>query len=183
MSDRQRFCDIMRKRSTENRLAVQILYSNGLIGQVLSVMRQELDSMVRAIYLLTINDLSERNNLIEQTLSGQKWKRNKSQITDRQMVDIADRLNGWTQSVYKFGCGFIHLSVLHDYLTEDPFDKLDATEIEDIKRHLNNYHDFPMTSNLTMVTLKPYLPKVFDKISGNLECYIGHLEEEKIGVD
>lgn len=183
MTDRQRFCGIMRKRSIENRLAVQILYSNGLLGQVLSVMRQELDSMVRAIYLLSIDDLTERNNLIEQTLLGKKWKRGKNQITDRQMVDIADSLYGWTQSVYKFGCGFIHLSLLHDYLTEDPFDKLDTIEIEDIKKHLNKYHDFSMTDNLNMVTLKPYLPKVFDKISSNLECYIGHIENEKIGSD
>lgn len=31
------------------------------------------------------------------------------------MVDIAQKLQGWTQSVYKFGCTSIHLSGLHDY--------------------------------------------------------------------
>jgi hypothetical protein len=99
------------------------------------------------------------------------------------MVDIADKLNGWTQSVYKFGCGFIHLSSLHDYLTDDPFKKLEADEIADIKNHLNNYHDFPLTNELTMTTIKPYLPKVFDKISSNLECYISYLEHERIDFD
>jgi hypothetical protein len=40
------------------------------------------------------------------------------------MVDLAARLHGWTQNVYAFGCGFIHLSAFHDYADRDPFDLL-----------------------------------------------------------
>jgi hypothetical protein len=39
-------------------------------------------------------------------------------MTDREMIVIAHELQGWTQSVYKFGCAFIHLSSLHDYTTQ-----------------------------------------------------------------
>lgn len=133
------------------------------------------------IYLLQIEDLTTRNELIAQTLSGQKWKVRGSQITDKQMVELADRLNGWTQSVYKFGCGIIYLSVLHDYASEDPFEKLERHETENIKQHLNHYHGFPLTSALTMSTVNPFLPMVFDKISGNLECDLKHLEDGQIG--
>lgn len=170
----------MRNRSIEHRQAVEVLSSHGLFGQVFCVLRQELDSMIRAIYLLTIVDLEERNELIRQTLSGQKWKRGRRNITDRDMVDIADKLNGWTKSVYKFGCSYIHLSVLHDYFTENPFSHLDNDEVNDIIVHLNYYHAFPLTSELCMTSLTPYLPCVFNKISANLECYIRDLENERI---
>ena len=41
-------------------------------------------------------------------------------ITDKEMVELAQELQGWTESVYKFGCAFIHLSGLHDYNSRDP---------------------------------------------------------------
>lgn len=53
---------------------------------------------------------------------------------------------------------------------------MDANEIDLIKLHLNNYHNFAMEDDLSIKTLEPYLLPVFDKISGNLECYIEDLE-------
>ena len=40
------------------------------------------------------------------------WQREngRGRVTDREMVDLANRLQGWTASVYEFGRGFIHLS-------------------------------------------------------------------------
>lgn len=96
------------------------------------------------------------------------------------MVDLADTLNGWTKSFYKFGCAFIHLSSFHDYLDNDPFSNLDTIEIFDIKAHLNNYYGFPISMKLNMNTISRYVPMVFDKISSNLECYISDLEGSKI---
>lgn len=145
----------------------------------MSVLRQELDSMVRVIFLLTLVDLDERNHLINLTLNGEKWKlRNNSTVTDKHMVEIADKLNGWTESVYKFGCAFIHLSSFHDYESNDPFLSLDIHEINSIKHHLNNYHGFPLTTDLNMQSISHYLLNVFDKIADNLECYIGYLEND-----
>jgi hypothetical protein len=46
------------------------------------------------------------------------------------MVDLAQILQGWTRSVYKFGCAFIHLSSLHDYNERDPLSQLPAEEKE-----------------------------------------------------
>jgi hypothetical protein len=160
-----------------------LLSRTDLTGQVMSVLRQELDSMVRVIFLLS-QPLEERSHLINQTLNDQKWKlRSNANVTDKQMVDLADKLNGWTQSVYKFGCAFIHLSSYHDYVSKDPFKNLDKEEINSIKTHLNNYHGFPMTSDLSMESISFFLPMVFDKISGNLEYYIAeYLEKHKVDI-
>jgi hypothetical protein len=151
-----------------------------LTGQVMSVLRQELDSMVRVIFLLS-NTIEEREHLINQTLTGKKWKlRSKTNVTDRQMVELADTLNGWTKSVYKFGCAFIHLSSFHDYIFNDPFDNLKEEELDSIRIHLNNYHGFPLTTELTIQSISRYLPMVFDKITGNLVCYIESLEKQEL---
>jgi len=183
MDNTEQFCKIVRQRSQENRQSVELLSRNGLTGQVMSVLRQELDSMVRLIFLLSIS-LDERNHLINLTLSGQKWKlRSNAQVTDKQMVELSETLNGWTKSVYKFGCAFIHLSSFHDYAFNDPFDNLESEEIDSIKSHLNYYHGFPLTGNLNMNTIKQYLPMVFEKISSKLEYYIRNLEEHKTTIE
>lgn len=177
MHSLNKFCFIVRQRSQENTLAVQVLANNGLSGQVVSVLRQELDSMVRVIFLLN-KSTEERIHLINLTLAGLRWRLlNNSIVTDKQMVELADNLNGWTNSVYKFGCAFIHLSSYHNYIVSNPFETLDIDEINAIKTHLHNYHSFPLSANLTMQSIAPYLPKVFDKITSNLSCYIHQLEE------
>ena len=175
----ERVCKIARQRSKEHREAITLISSRNLHGQAISILRQELDSMVRALFLLQITNLDEREHLVTQLLNGQKWRRlgANAQVTDKDMVEVADNLNGWTKSVYKFGCAFIHLSTYHEYSDNDPFDSLPSSEVQDIKNHLNYYHGFSLTSELKMNTLSPYIPMVFDKIAGNLECYLTDLEE------
>jgi len=79
------------------------------------------------------------------------------------MVDLSDRLYGWANSVYKLGCAFIHLSPMGDYKNVNPFQQLSSIEIADIKQHLNHYHGFPLTDDLSMDTVNPYLLKVLKK--------------------
>lgn len=93
------------------------------------------------------------------------------------MVELADTLNGWTKSVYKFGCAFIHLSSFHDYVFNDPFEDLEEDEVNAIKTHLTYYHHFPLLTELTMQSIVSYLQRIFNKIEENLECYIKDLEE------
>jgi hypothetical protein len=96
------------------------------------------------------------------------------------MVNFSGSLHGWTNSVYKLGCAFIHLSVMADYRNENPFQQLTIDEIDDIKQHLNNYHGFPLGKDLSMETVSPFLLRVLDKVSSNLECYIASLESERV---
>lgn len=179
------FCNIIRNRSEENRKAIQCFSnSRDVLSPAFSILRQELDSMIRVVFLLTIDDLAERERLIVSTLKGERWKMRTSKgkwrdVTDREMVEFAQQLHGWTQSVYKFGCSFVHLSDFHNYLTENPFDKLEHSEKQDILSHMRYYHGGPLNDKPNMAELASYVPRVLDKIAGNLECYLKQLEQNE----
>ena len=181
MTETERFCQILRERSNEHISAGNLLFANGHYGQLIAILRQELDSLVRTVFLLS-KDLATRQHFINQTLQNLKWTQpnSKTIVTDRQMVDLTDKLHGWTNSVYKLGCAFIHLSPMVDYKNHNPFQQLTQNEIDDIKQHLHNYHGFSLSKSLDMTTISPYLLKVLDKVSGNLGCYIDSLEDNRV---
>lgn len=178
------FCGMIRNRSAENRQAIQCFSrSHGVLSPSFSILRQELDSMIRVIYLLAVNDLAERQRLIDSTLRGEKWKVRTTKgkwrdVTDREMVDLAQHLQGWTQSVYKFGCAFVHLSDFHNHLAENPFDKLEESEKQDILSHMRYYHGGPCHDHPDMAELWWYVPPVLEKIVSNLEFYLKQLEQD-----
>jgi hypothetical protein len=181
MTPTEQFCQILEERSAENVSAGQLLFNNRLYGQIISVLRQELDSLVRVVFLLS-KDLNTRQYFILQTLQNTKWTlpNSRTVVTDRHMVDLTDRLHGWTNSVYKLGCALIHLSPMVDYRNSNPFHQLEPTEINDIKQHLHNYHGFQLTDPLNMDTVRPCLLRVLDKVSSNLEYYISCLKNSMI---
>lgn len=173
----------VRNRSKEHERAMQVLAREGLAGQMVAVLRQELDSMVRVTYLLTQNT-ERRAALIEASVRGEKWSQATSlaSVTDKEMVDLAQNLQGWTRSVYKFGCAFIHLSGLHDYNDRDPLEQLPLQEREDILEHCRYYHGGPVGNDAKFSDLVPYLPNVLSKIAENLECYLEDLEKGHVHV-
>ncbi len=176
MTPTEQFCRLLRNRSAEHKAAAQLLFPQRLYGQMISILRQELDSMIRAIFLVSQSP-HNRQHYINQTLNNEKWTLpgTRAQITDRHMVDFANTLHGWSCSVYKLGCGFIHLSVMADYDYNNPFLNLPLNEQQEIKQHLHDYHGFPLSNNLNVATVGPYLLMVFEKISNNLEYEIQHL--------
>ncbi|GAB6122462.1 hypothetical protein [Dysgonomonas termitidis] len=182
MTQKDAFCNLLRERSKEHRLAISLMIENGLYGQAISILRQELDSMVRTIFLLEKSDINVRNHYMSQTLNNQKWTfpNSRTLVTDRHMVEFSNNLYGWSLSVYKLGCAFIHLSPMSNYTNKNPFFYLPDTEIQDIKQHLHHYHNFSLEEELNMNTVIPYLQRVFTKVADNLEYNITLLEEEKI---
>lgn len=173
------FSRMVRERSRENARALGVLMAQGLLGHVIGVLRQELDSLVRVIYLLSIEDANERARLVRAAVGGKRWtKRNgRGLVTDRSMVEVAQQLNGWTRSVYEFGCAFIHLSSYHDYMSRDPLDALNPSERQHILRHMRSYHGGPASDSPTFQELACYLPQVFHKIQDNLGSYLRSLEQ------
>lgn len=165
----------VRSRSHEHRQGMNLLASARLAGLMTAILRQELDSMVRVIYLLT-QTVERRTLLIDMSVVGTKWPK----ITDKEMVEVAQKLQGWTQSVYKFGCAFIHLSGLHDYNDRDPLALLSQEERSDILKHCRYYHGGPMQENATFDDLIQFLPRVFEKIASNLDCYLEALEHGEV---
>jgi hypothetical protein len=172
------FCRQVRKRSQENREALLLLHRSALTGNIMGILRQELDSMVRCIFLLSVADSQYRERLLHDSVTGKPWptKDGKRKITDRDMVDLSSALHGWTQNVYAFGCGFIHLSAFHDYSDRDPFDSLSMEDRRDIAGYLSYYHGVTVNPATKFRDIEFVLPAVFEKISANLECYVKDLE-------
>jgi hypothetical protein len=145
---------------------------------MVSILRQELDSLVRIVFLLSQVDLQYRSQLIEDSVAGRRWLQRNSHhpVTDREMVELTDALHGWTKSVYVFGCSFIHLSNLHDHQVRDPLDQITKEERNAVLGHLRYYHGGPNGPTPRFSDVVPLLPMVFTKIADNLECYVKELE-------
>lgn len=170
------FCNIVKKRSEENSKAIEILVKNKLYSNAVSVLRFELDSMIRVLYLLSC-DQRTRNIHLQQFFNDEKWiKQNGKNITDRLMLNKAINLHGWASKVYDFACAFIHLSYYHDYFDDDPFLRMDEETLVIIKSYMVEFHEFPKNEKLNFNSMSPYLLYIFEKIYGNLKCYIRDLE-------
>lgn len=178
VSSLETFCRQVRSRSVEHRDAIRRLSS--LPGQMVAILRQELDSLIRVIFLLAQEDRRYRGYLIDAAANGRKWtaKGSRKKLTDREMVDLANRLHGWTESVYRFGCGLIHLSNMHDYRTRDPLRHLPDDERNAVIEHLRSYHGGPAQASPTFQDVVPFISRVFEKVSDNLECYLRQLEND-----
>ncbi|MGY1868210.1 MULTISPECIES: hypothetical protein [Nocardia] len=176
------FCRQVRARSQEHEEAMSVAAQRTWLSIAVGILRQELDSMVRVIFLLKQHDPRLRARLLRQAVSGEIWTLPTSngrsrRVTDRDMVDLAHTLHdGWIRLVYRFGCSFIHLSNLHDYHSRDPFHGLPQDEREDIARYLRQYHGGPVSAELTFEEIAAYVPKVLGKITSNLELYLTDLE-------
>jgi hypothetical protein len=178
-TDLAAFCRAVRERTLQNSTAVHLLHNERLSGNVVAILRQELDSMVRCIYLLLVKDRSLRSRLIHQSLNGLPWtNQNGKRVTDKEMVALSNELQNWTKNVYKFGCAFIHLSGFYDSSGRDPLDSLTEDERNEIARHLRYYHGFHMDSQTRFRDIEGVLPRVLEKISSNLECYVRDLEND-----
>lgn len=145
---------------------------------MIAVLRQELDSIIRVLYLFQQPN-SRRAELIKESVNGVRWHRADSTafVTDREMLELSSKLIGYDKYVYKFGCHFIHLSNMHDYNDRDPLYLIPAKERKEIISYINDYHGGPTGNAIRFVDLVPYLPDVFDKVSGNLDCLLEMLED------
>lgn len=175
-----RFIRLTRDRSGDNTRAIQSLHAQGLHGQATSILRQELDSLIRVCYLLTIADYNERLRLINDTLDGNKWKIKGQNITDRKMVTVASQYNHWAPEVYDFGNSFTHLTNYHDFKNSDPLVQLSAEQKGTIRHYLNAYHAFGEIREVTFQNVIPFIPQVAHKVSGNLNCYLDDLENKAV---
>ena len=169
------FIEVIRNRSKENKESLEDDFKNNRLAKCCETLRTEIDSFIRIIYLGSDPDLIKRNELIKQLFSGEKWKINKKNVTDNDMVKKANKFSGYIEYVYKFGCAFIHLSNFHDYKATNPFNNISEVEKEDIKKYLNQYHSFPLDKELNIESIKNYIPKIFEKVSENMHYYFDNI--------
>jgi hypothetical protein len=101
-SDLTRFIRQVRARSEEHREAMPEVFAHSWYSIAVGILRQELDSMIRVIYLLREPDRNRRAQLIHQAVSGRRWD-----IRDEDMVRLTEDLcdQHWARQVYNFGSG------------------------------------------------------------------------------
>ncbi|NDV27867.1 transposase [Desulfovibrio sp. JC010] len=181
----RKYCNTIRNRSQENKTAFIALTKLPSIpvSPCISLLRQELDSMVRTIYLCNLDNNQQIQELLSQMFRGEQWhlisaKGKKQMIRDREMVDIATNLHGWTEYVYKFGCSFIHLSNFHQYNSSDPLINLCQTDIDNIENYIQQYHGPCHSGKLNFDSIIQILPQIFDKINANLQYDIEDFEKK-----
>ena len=171
------FARQVRARSAEHAAAIHLLGRAGLHSVAVGIRRQELDSLILVMYLLSLDDRRERARLVADAVEGRRWRNSSGKtITDREMVKLANKLTGWAESVYRFGCAFIHLSNFHDRVARDPFKALPASEKRDIISHIEYYHGDLPTKTPGIEDLVPFIPRVLHKVTGNLHTYLVRLE-------
>jgi hypothetical protein len=142
-------------------------------------MCQELDQVIKIMFLLN-NKKSEKDQFISSSINNQKWFRigkneKKEYITDNELLNFTEKLNGWGKSIYNFGFSFKSLSNNYNYLLKNPIISLEETERSKIYNYIKEYHnkDFPI--DFTMDKLIPLLPLVFMKITSELKIELEKL--------
>ncbi len=80
-------------RSNDHRRAMLVLVEANIPSQMVAILRQELDSMVRVIYLLS-QAAPRRIELIEAAVKGEQWRQlsGSARVTDKEMVELAQQL-------------------------------------------------------------------------------------------
>jgi len=179
MNNTQKFVDLVKNRSKENIESFNLLYEKGLYGNCVSVLRQELDSYIRVLF---INGHTEKDAFISQILSDKKLKDKDKTITDRAMLEYLkpSHMDAWEESyIYQIGCFFVHLSNFHNYKTENPFQNISQADKENIVEFIKDKHSWEAdTSNIDINKIEsviPFLPLIIKKISANLECALEKL--------
>ena len=149
---------------------------NGSYGIAIGLLRQEIDTFLRLVYLNAVGKRRARQ-LIEQFAAGERWTAlgSKKWITEREMVQVAVQRYFWVEIAYRFGCHLIHLSKLHDYKSVDPFSVIDVKEQRAIVQFLHDYHGYP-DADIDFGRFSKLLPAVMNKISGKVAEYCCAIE-------
>ncbi|MEU8061681.1 hypothetical protein [Microbispora bryophytorum] len=173
------FCRAVKARSREHHEAMHVALERGWWAIAGCVLRMEIDSLIRVIYLL--KKRNERKSILESWVAGKGFSRGRGYIADRDMIKIATRVNDWVNAAYEFGNKFVHLTDAHDYAEVDPFPGYEYKD--EIIEYLNKYHQgkvdgHALEDSSTLRDVAAYVPHVLDKITLNLNIYLDDLRAE-----
>lgn len=181
------FVRMSEARSREHQQAMKVALDHGWLAIAGCVLRMELDSMMRAIYLLRHPDV--RDSILASCVAGKGFRVGGKRIQDREVMEDAEKamaedaihVSGWVKAVYEFGNEFVHLTNAHDYAVEDPFEVYDGRDA--VIKYLNHYHANKVAggpldgSSATLHDLSSYAPYVLEKITVNLYIYLKNLRK------
>ena len=146
------FIRMVRSRSSEHRQVMAFATENNLLSTQMSMIREEVDSLVRVIHLFGVNDYNELADIIGNTFDQRKFGPTKAdgrarRILDKSLIQDAAAQFDWLETLYEFGCSFIHLTGLHSYQERDVFRMLSPSEREAIAEFVNHYYGATISAN------------------------------------
>lgn len=175
----EEFKKIVFQRLEENQKSFDILFGLKHYGNCISIMRQELDQIIRLLFLLNSTKNVQRQ-LIESSINNHKWfvinKENKKDyITEEIISKYSESLNGWDKSIYEFGLAFGSLATTFNYGTKDPIKTMAENDRDKIYKYILEYHnrDFPRDYDINVLIRE--LPDILNIISSNLQKYMDRL--------
>jgi hypothetical protein len=170
---------IILQRLDENRKSFDLLYGIKHYGNCISIMCQELDQVMKLLFLLN-SPKSEQIQYIKASINNQKWfitnkEFKKEYLTEDVFTRYSETLDGWDRSIYEFGLSFGNMATTFNYGTRDPIKSIGENDKEKIRNYIVEYHNknFPKDYDLGILIIE--LPTIFNRISVNLQSYINRL--------
>jgi|SRR5208282_4151651 len=163
-------------RMQENMKSFKLLFNIKHYGNCISIMCQELDQLIRLLFLLNSNS-DEKKQFMYSAINSQRWyiinnENKKEYVTDETLLKFAETLNDWDRSIYEFGFSFNDLSTNFNYGSRDPIKSMNERNRKKLYNYVKEYHvrDFPASFSLD--DLIPVLPMIIEEISSKLNKYL-----------
>jgi hypothetical protein len=163
-------------RLEEDLKSFRLLFGMKHYGNCVSLMCQELDQMIRLLFLLNSSQ-RDRISFMESSINNHKWyvlnKENKKEnITDETLADFTKTLAGWDKSIYDFGFAFKDMSNAFNYGSKDPIKGMSEENRKKLYDYIIAYHKKDFPNDFSINDLFPVLPEIINVISLNLKNYI-----------
>lgn len=170
------FFKIVLDRSNENKKALDILVGEQCYALVGSIIRMELDSLIR-VYYFNNSKPERQEEMLKKFFDGDRWA-----PTDRRMIENMPHSLGWARHIYDFCCAFIHLSPYHDWATSSDIPNLTREKrksiVSEIREQQNDVWGYDTSlvieENFGFEDLILFAPHIFKKLKANLECEINN---------
>jgi hypothetical protein len=179
ISETDEYKNIISHRLEENMKSFKLLFGMKHYGNCISIMCQELDQIIRLLFLLNSNAAAKKL-FIYSSINSHKWyivnKENKKEyITDENLLKFTETLSGWDKSIYEFGFSFKNLTTSFNYGSRDPIKSMSETDREKLYNYIREYHNKDFVSDFSLDDLIPVLPLIIEEISRNLKNYMSKL--------
>lgn len=172
ISEKEAYKRLISRTLEENWKSFTILFELKHYGNCISLVCQELDQVIRILFL-SKSRAHEVDELISQALNSQKWfllspDRKKTYITEETLSEFATTLEGWEKGIYEFGLAFRSLSNNYNYILKDPIKGLKDAERQKIHAYIVEYHSKDFPADFALSDLIPEIRGIFERISENL---------------
>jgi hypothetical protein len=176
ISENDEYKMLIKHRLSENMKSFKILYDIKHYGNCVSIMCQELNQIMKLLFLLNSNP-DDRKLFIHATVNSQKWytltrDNKKEYITDEMQIEYAKSLSGWDKSIYEFGLSFNNLSTNLNYGSKDPIKSMSEYDRGKLLSYIQEYHMEELPADFILDDIIPVLPLILEEISNKLQIYL-----------